>query len=105
MRKTVKATKGVKTHTLASMKASLLKNPKVKAAYDGMAQEFAIVAQIVKARTDAGLTQAELAARMGTKQSFIARLESGRDLPTLKTLNRVAEATGKRAKVTLVAAE
>jgi transcriptional regulator with XRE-family HTH domain len=46
---------------------------------------------LIKARTRAGLSQAELAVRMGTSQSAIARLESGQTLPSTKTLLRYAE--------------
>ena len=68
------------------LKAPLLANPKVKAEYDALAPEFEISAELVKARLRAGLSQPELAARMGTSQSTIARLESGQTLPSTKTL-------------------
>ena len=64
------------------LKAHLLANPKVKAEYDALAPEFEISAELVKARLRAGFSQAELADRMGTSQSTIARLESGQTLPT-----------------------
>jgi phage-related protein/DNA-binding XRE family transcriptional regulator len=86
------------------LKARLLANPKVKAEYDALAPEFEISAELVKARLRAGLSQAELAARMGTSQSTIARLESGQTLPSTKTLLRYAEATGSRFHVRLSAA-
>ena len=66
--------------------------------------EFEISAELVKARMRAGLSQAELAARMGTSQSTIARLESGQTLPSTKTLLRYAQATGSRFHVRLSAA-
>ena len=53
-------------------------NPKVRAEYDALAPEFEIAAELLRARLRAGLSQAELAARMGTSQSTIARLENGR---------------------------
>ncbi|OZB79608.1 MAG: hypothetical protein B7X29_00105 [Halothiobacillus sp. 13-55-115] len=53
------------------------------------------------ARDRAGLTQTQLAERMNTTQSNIARLESGKSLPGLRTLQRIAEATNSRASVTL----
>lgn len=53
------------------------------------------------ARARSGLTQAEIAARMGTTQSAVARLESERSLPSLRTLQRFAEAVGARLVVTL----
>ena len=75
------------------IKARLLADPKVKAEYDALAPEFGIAAELLKARLRAGLSQAELAARMGTSQSTIARLESGQTLPSTKALLRYAEAT------------
>jgi len=86
------------------LKARLLANPKVKVEYEALAPEFEISAELVKARLRAGLSQAELAARMGTSQSTIARLESGQTLPSTKTLLRYAEATGSRFHVRLSAA-
>src|SRR3978361_1296542 len=72
------------------LKARLLANPKVKAEYDALAPEFEIAAELVRARVRAGLSQAELAARMGTSQSTIARLENGHSLPNTKTHVRSA---------------
>jgi ribosome-binding protein aMBF1 (putative translation factor) len=86
------------------LKARLMGNPDVKAEYDALAPEFEIAAELVKARLRAGLSQAELARRMGTSQSAIARLESGQTLPSTKTLLRYAEATGSRFHVRLPAA-
>ena len=74
------------------LKARLLANPKVKAEYDALAPEFEIAAELLRARLRAGLSQAELAARMGTSQSTVARLESGQTLPSTKTLLRYAKA-------------
>ncbi len=86
------------------LKARLLANPKVKAEYDALAPEFEIAAELLRARLRAGLSQAELAVRMGTSQSTIARLENGHTLPTTKTL-RYAEATGSKFHVRLSAAD
>jgi ribosome-binding protein aMBF1 (putative translation factor) len=86
------------------LKAGLLANPKVKAEYDALAPEFEIAAELLRARLRAGLSQAELAARMRTSQSTIARLESGQTLPSTKTLLRYAEATGSKFHVRLSAA-
>jgi len=82
----------------------LLANPKVKAEYDALAPEFEISAELLKARLRVGLSQAELAVRMGTSQSTIARLESGMTLPSTKTLLRFAEATRSKIEVRLSAA-
>lgn len=85
------------------LKARLLANPKVKAEYDAPAPEFKIAAALLSARLRPGLSQDELAARMGTTQSTIARLESGQTLPSTKTLLRYAEATGSKFPVRLSA--
>jgi ribosome-binding protein aMBF1 (putative translation factor) len=77
-----------------------MKEPGYKAAYEGMASEFAVAAAIIDARSKAGLSQEQLAERMKTKQPFVARLESGAQNTTLKTLQRFAEATGTRLKIT-----
>ena len=86
------------------LKSRLLVNPKVKAEYDAAALEFEIAAELLGARLRAGLTQSELAFRMGTSQSTIARLESGQTLPSTKTLLRYAEATGSKFHIRLSAA-
>ena len=76
-----------------------LKDAEYKTAYEGMAMEFDIASAIIAARTKAGLTQEELAQRMCAKQSQIARWESGEQNATLKTLKRIAEATGTNLKI------
>jgi ribosome-binding protein aMBF1 (putative translation factor) len=90
--------------TFEKLKARLLANPKVKAEYDALAPQFEIAAELLRARLRAGLSQAELAVRMETSQSAIARLESGDTLPSTKTLLRYAQATGSRVRVKLSAA-
>ena len=86
------------------MKARLLANPEVKREYDALAPEFEFSAELLRARLRAGFSQTELAERMGTSQSAIARLESGRTLPSAKTLIRFAEATGSKIELRLLAA-
>ena len=92
------------TISFEKLKARLLANPKVKAEYDALAPEFEIAAELLRARLRAGLSQEELAAKMKTSQSTIARLESGQALPSTKTLLRLAEATGSKVEVKLTAA-
>jgi ribosome-binding protein aMBF1 (putative translation factor) len=86
------------------LKARLLADPNVKAEYDALASVFEIAAELPMARLRAGLSKAELAEKMGTSQSPIARLENGHMLPSTKTLLRYAEATGSRFHVRLSAA-
>lgn len=76
-----------------------LKDPKYRAEYDKLGLEFDLASAIIEARTKAGLTQAQLARRMKTTQSVIARLEGGRVRPSTKTLERLAKATGTQLKI------
>jgi ribosome-binding protein aMBF1 (putative translation factor) len=87
--------------SLNKLKTKLLTNPEVRKAYDDLAPEYEIARAIIKARVSRGMTQAELAERMNTSQSFVARLESGNTLPTMKTLFRVAKATGTKPHIEL----
>ncbi|SEB22378.1 helix-turn-helix transcriptional regulator [Paraburkholderia sartisoli] len=89
---------------LATLKTRLLADPKTRAEYDAQSPEFAIARELVAARVRAGLTQEQVAEKMQTTQSTIARMESGRSLPSMRTLARYAEATGSRAVVRLEAA-
>lgn len=92
------------TIAFETLKARLLADPAARAEYDALAPEFEIAAELLQARLRAGLSQTELAARMGTSQSAIARLESGQQLPSIKTLLRFAGATGNRFHIKLTAA-
>lgn len=65
-------------------------------AYDALEEEFALAKAVIDARNRAGLTQAELARKMGTTQPVVARLEGGRVRPSMRTLERFARATGSR---------
>lgn len=75
------------------------KDPAYREAYEAMADEFAVANAILSARQQAGLTQKELAEKMEATQSVVARLEGGSSNTTLKTLQRVAEATGTHLKI------
>ena len=68
--------------------------------YERLGPEFELARALIEARARAGLTQAQLAERMRTTQSVIARLESGRVRPSTATLERIAQATGTRLKIT-----
>ena len=81
---------------LNDLKQRFMKDPAFREEYARADEEYALVEVMVRARTAAKLTQAELAARIGTTQSAIARLEGGRLSPSVRTLRRYAEATGMR---------
>ena len=81
-------------------------DPAFKQAYDALETEFAALATLLEARLAAGLTQAELAQRMGVSQPVLARIESSlgsrKHTPSLNTLKRYAEACGKRLVISMV---
>jgi predicted transcriptional regulator len=75
------------------------KNPKYKRAYEEMEEEFALAHTLIKARVDAGLTQAQIARRMKTSQAAIARMEGGKVKPSTSSLERYAKALNKRLRI------
>ena len=77
-----------------------LKDPKFKAEYDRLEPEFALARELISARTKAKLTQAQVARRMGTSQSAVARIESGRT-PSLTSLRKYARAVGRKVEIRL----
>ena len=89
---------------LKQFKARALARPEVRREYDRLAAEFEFLDEILKARSAAGLTQADVAERIGTTQSAVARLESaiGKHSPSIATLQRYASALGYRLQVRLV---
>jgi len=91
-------------NSLKEFKVRALARPDVRRVYDGLAEEFELLDEILKARVAAGLTQAEVAARIGTTQSAVARLESaiGKHSPSIATLQRYASALGYKLEVRLV---
>jgi len=76
-----------------------------RAAYEALEAEFALAQELIAARGRAGLTQADVAARMGTTQSVVARIESGRNPPNLRTLEKYARAVDMRLSVRLLPGE
>ena len=74
------------------------KDPEYMKEYDALEEEFALANTLIGARVHADLSQAEVAERMGTSQSAIARLESGRSRPSTRTLRKFAEATGMKLR-------
>lgn len=85
--------------TLKDIKRELLADPATHAAYESQAAEFNMARELIAARSRAGLTQSDVAQRMGTTQSVIARLEGGKGTPSLRSVQRYAQAVGARAVV------
>ncbi|PYT28812.1 MAG: transcriptional regulator [Acidobacteria bacterium] len=81
---------------IADLHKKWMKEPKYRKAYEALEKEFALASAVIDARNRAGLTQQALARKMGTTQPVVARLESGRTRPSMRTLERLAAATGSR---------
>ena len=86
------------------LKDAWMKDAGFRAEYERLKPEYALALALVKARTKAGMTQSDVARKMRTTQSVVARIESGRTPPNLKTLERYASAVGRRIELKLVAA-
>ena len=81
----------------------LLADPEYSQEYARQEQEFSFARVLIQARIRSGLTQKEVAERMGTTQSVIARMESGKPLPSLRSIQRYAQATGSKIRISLEA--
>ena len=77
-----------------------MQNPKFRSEYEALGTEFEVMAALTHARLESGLTQSQIAERMKTTQSAVARLEGGRSNPSMRTLERYAQATGTRVRIT-----
>jgi transcriptional regulator with XRE-family HTH domain len=87
--------------SLKTLKKRWMKEPGFREGYESLGEEFELAGALINARIRAKLSQAELAKKMGTSQSTIARLESGGGKPSISTLQRFAQATGSRLRLTL----
>ena len=86
---------------IADLKKQWMQDPNFAQAYTEVDEEYALIEELIRARLAASLSQAELAKRMGTTQSAVARLEGGGVSPSLATLRRYAAATGSRLNLQL----
>ena len=84
-----------------NFKRQLLKDRATKKAYDELGPEFAIVKMIIKKRAQRGITQKQLANKIGTKQPVISRLEQGTYNPSIKFLQRVAYALDAKLRISI----
>jgi len=90
----------------SQLKEKALKKPSVREEYEALEPEFNLLREMLKARNDAGLSQADIAERMGTKPPAITRLESsltsGRHSPSIATLKKYAEAVGCHLEIKFI---
>ncbi len=84
---------------LKNLHSKWLRDPEYREAYDALDKEYSLALAIVRARVSSGLTQEEVARRMKTTQSTIARMEAGRTVPSTRTLERFARATGTHLRI------
>ena len=87
---------------LATLKKKWMRDPEFQDAYRKADGEYSVIEALIRARTKAKMSQTDLARKLGTTQSAVARLESGRVSPTVATLRRYAEATGSKLEIALV---
>lgn len=90
--------------THKQLRTQALANAAVKAEFDKLSDEFSLLDEFLKARTSQGLTQAQVAEKIGTTQSAVARMESGsgKHSPSLATLTKYADALGCKLEIRLV---
>ncbi len=86
----------------ATWKEKVLKDPVLKAEYDRLQPEYAVIKAILEARIKKGVTQKEIAKKLGTKQSAIARLESGRANPSVAFLKKLAQALNSHLQIKFI---
>ena len=92
--------------TYKELRARALSDPEVRAEYERLnREEFALLDQMLAARHAAGLSQAQVAERMGTKAPAVTRLEralaSGQHSPSIDTLRKYAAACGKKLVISI----
>ena len=91
----------MKKKTYKQFKRELFKNKGIKKAYERLWPEFAVIEMIIEKRIKNGLSQKELAKKIGTKQSAISRFESGNYNPSISFLQKIVKALGARLKISL----
>ena len=93
-------------HDAKSALEAAMQRPGFREAWEAGADDYATLRSLLEARRQSGLTQAEIAVRMGTSKSAVSRLESSlrdpRHSPTFETIRRYAKACGKRVALQLV---
>ncbi len=76
------------------LEKELLANPSTKKEFDRLTPRYTVISELIAARIKQGMTQQDIAKKIGTKQSAIARLESGNSNPSLKFLQKIADVLG-----------
>jgi DNA-binding XRE family transcriptional regulator len=87
--------------SVEAWKREKLKDPEFKKEYDALEEESALARELIGARAKAKMTQGQVARRMGTSQSAVARMESGNGLPSMTSLTKYAHAVGRKIEIKL----
>jgi predicted transcriptional regulator len=82
--------------------AEQMKDESFKKEWDALEPEFSLMQAIIDARNAEGMTQKELSVRSGIAQGDISKIESGNANPSIRTLNRIANAMGKKLRIEFV---
>ncbi|OKH51514.1 transcriptional regulator [Calothrix sp. HK-06] len=88
--------------TWDSIRSEVLADPEVKAEYDALESEFDLARKVIALRKASGLNQRDFAERVGIKQPQLARLESGKQMPKLDTLSKIASGAGYEIEIHFV---
>lgn len=91
----------VKMQEWKDIKKEWLKDPEVKKEYDRLGPRFKVISDLIGLRIKKGLTQADVAKKLGTKQSAIARIESGDENMTIDSIQKISEALGAKLKISI----
>jgi len=89
----------MKFKSFTQLKKELLRDPEVRREYERLGPEYALIEHMIKKRIEKKMSQADLARKIGTKQSAISRVESGNGNPTLAFMQKIAEAFGSRLSI------
>jgi ribosome-binding protein aMBF1 (putative translation factor) len=89
----------MKRTTVDDLHKKWMKNPRYRREYEALKEEFSLSSAMIEARACSGLTQEQVAQRMKTTQAVVARLEGGGSMPSTRTLEKYAKATGMRLKI------
>jgi len=90
----------MKRITVDTLHKKWMKSPDYQREYKALEEEFSLTSALIEARSRAGLTQEQVARRMKTTQAVVARLEGGGSMPSTRTLEKYAKATGSRLRIT-----
>lgn len=93
---------GNKSLSFTDFKKRALHDPKIKKEYDRLQPEFALIEAVIQARKDQSLTQSVLADKIGTKQSVVSRLETGRANPSVAFLKKLAQELHTRLEIRFI---